>query len=575
MPFLDKEGLAYFWQQIVARLNGKVEREELDELDSSLTEKLNYGGKPIITTEGDGSAYTATIDGVTALTVGMSFTMVPHTVSTSTSPTLNVNGLGAKTIRRRVSNATSSTAAGYNASWLAANKPIRMEYDGTFWIADLPKSSAADMSGTLKTANGGTGNTDGYIRTGALPSSTIGNRATAEGTSVIASGDYSHAEGMGVNAFGQAAHAEGCSSGQIPDDITPSSTNDEIIAAWTAENDQERFSVAKGNASHVEGTNNLALGHDSHAEGYTTCATGDYSHAEGRASRASGYCAHAEGIDTTASGDSSHSEGIGTIASSHYQHVQGKYSIEDVDGLYAHIVGNGNGYGSRSNAHTLDWDGNAWFAGAIDVEDKATTLANIGAAPAGYGLGGYSTWLGDSVDIDTIVNAGWYAFGQNNTSPNKPYTLGNLFVLARATETTCTQIFSTRSANYSILAIRSMHSGAWGEWEWINPPMQEGVEYRTTERYLNAYPIYTMFTTFGALPNATEKYYQPLPANCWVTDFTGYAINSTTGYSIPLTPGHYGIQYMGSTASSGALWVSTTTDMSSWYGYFVVKYFKA
>lgn len=29
MPFLDKTGLAHLWNQIIARLNGKVEREEL------------------------------------------------------------------------------------------------------------------------------------------------------------------------------------------------------------------------------------------------------------------------------------------------------------------------------------------------------------------------------------------------------------------------------------------------------------------------------------------------------------------------------------------------------------------
>ena len=29
MPFLDKTGLVHLWNQIIARLNGKVEREEL------------------------------------------------------------------------------------------------------------------------------------------------------------------------------------------------------------------------------------------------------------------------------------------------------------------------------------------------------------------------------------------------------------------------------------------------------------------------------------------------------------------------------------------------------------------
>jgi hypothetical protein len=34
---------------------------------------------------------------------------------------------------------------------------------------------------------------------------------------------------------------------------------------------------------------------------------------------------------------------------------------------YAHIVGNGTSNNSRSNAHTLDWSGNAWYSGDVYV----------------------------------------------------------------------------------------------------------------------------------------------------------------------------------------------------------------
>ena len=71
-------------------------------------------------------------------------------------------------------------------------------------------------------------------------------------------------------------------------------------------------------------------------------------------------------------GDYSVAEGMSTIASSEYQHVQGKYNIEDSSNTYAHIVGNGTAITARSNAHTLDWSGNAWYAGT--VEGKALIL---------------------------------------------------------------------------------------------------------------------------------------------------------------------------------------------------------
>lgn len=86
---------------------------------------------------------------------------------------------------------------------------------------------------------------------------------------------------------------------------------------------------------------------------------------------ASGDCSHAEGNCTTASGENSHAEGASTIASSQNQHVQGKYNIEDLNGTYAHIVGNGED-GKNSNAHTLDWQGNAWYAGKLSQEGTPT-----------------------------------------------------------------------------------------------------------------------------------------------------------------------------------------------------------
>lgn len=99
---------------------------------------------------------------------------------------------------------------------------------------------------------------------------------------------------------------------------------------------------------------------------------GNCSFAEGYDTTASGWGSHAEGESTTASGEKSHAEGYCTKASSVSQHVEGKYNIEDFSGTYAHIVGNGTADDARSNAHTLDWSGNAWFAGTI--EGKAIIL---------------------------------------------------------------------------------------------------------------------------------------------------------------------------------------------------------
>jgi len=103
-----------------------------------------------ITTAGDGAAYTAIVPGITALEAGVSFIMLPHTVSTSKTPTLNVNDLGAVQVRRRLGNLATSQEAGYTASWLAEGKPFRVIYDGAYWIVEgMEKPVTADLYGSL------------------------------------------------------------------------------------------------------------------------------------------------------------------------------------------------------------------------------------------------------------------------------------------------------------------------------------------------------------------------------------------------------------------------------------------
>ena len=154
-------------------------------------------------------------------------------------------------------------------------------------------------------------------------------------------GGYSVAIGYDTTASGYASHAEGDNT------------------------------VASGNQSHAEGERTEASGYNSHAEGYKTVASNTLSHAEGNSTKASGYASHAEGDNTVASGNQSHAEGYNTISSSESQHVQGRYNIEDTENKYAHIVGNGTA-STRSNAHTLDWNGNAWFAGKLTQEGTPT-----------------------------------------------------------------------------------------------------------------------------------------------------------------------------------------------------------
>lgn len=62
-----------------------------------------------------------------------------------------------------------------------------------------------------------------------------------------------------------------------------------------------------------------------------------------------------------------------TVANGTDQFVQGKYNVKDTESKYVHIIGNGTSDTARSNAHTVDWNGNAWFAGDIEGVKDGTT----------------------------------------------------------------------------------------------------------------------------------------------------------------------------------------------------------
>lgn len=102
-----------------------------------------------VSTSGSGSAYTATVSGF-SLATGKSIVMIPNVTSTTTTPTLNVSGTGAKTIRMRLSSSTSSTIPLINSSFLTANKPVKVTYDGTYWVIDdFVQPDANKLYGTL------------------------------------------------------------------------------------------------------------------------------------------------------------------------------------------------------------------------------------------------------------------------------------------------------------------------------------------------------------------------------------------------------------------------------------------
>ena len=258
------------------------------------------------------------------------------------------------------------------------------DYSHTEGYNTIASESFSHAEGHTATASGSTSHAEGYKTTAS------GTGAHAEGYSTTASGSYSHAEGYQTKATttddttfattrttkGYYTHAEGHGS----------------VAYGAISHAEGNGTKASGSYSHAEGSGSIASSEAAHAEGVGTTASGYSSHAEGTTTIASGKRSHAEGWGTTASGDyGSHAEGWGTIANGNSSHVQGKWNIDDIDAdgnplnTYAHIVGNGTSDGARSNAHTLDWEGNGCFAGDVyvggaDMETGTKVLSEKRAA---------------------------------------------------------------------------------------------------------------------------------------------------------------------------------------------------
>ena len=229
-----------------------------------------------------------------------------------------------------------------------------------------------------------------YVTAGKKSGTTLGTKATAEGRNTTASGVYSHAEGDTTEATGSSSHAEG----------------------YTAK--------ASGQYAHAEGNTTAASGTASHAEGASSNASGNEAHAEGVFTVASGLAAHAEGTYSEASGRFSHAEGEYTIAKNKDQHTFGAFNEQDPSvndgtsrGEYIEIVGNGTSNSNRSNARTLDWNGNEVLAGKL----------TMGADPAGDMDAVPKKWLDSAFVTETITNEDIASFddGADNI-PVKSFT---------------------------------------------------------------------------------------------------------------------------------------------------------
>ena len=313
-----------------------------------------------------------------------------------------------------------------------------------------------------------------------------GASSIAEGWSTLASGENSHAEGSWSESTSQASHAEGYRTKASSNYAHAEGTN--TLAAVGAGHAEGNNTIASGTlASHAEGSNTMASGMYAHAEGsgvfYSIRLNGDagattytlttpveiypwsmssssfgYVTANNSITKARITAITKSGNNVTsitvnetlnagaaitntsfiwimpqARGAQSHTEGLATVALGSSQHVGGQYNIPDSTSL--EIIGNGTSNLIRSNARTLDKDGNEVLSGKLTVGTGPTDDMDV--ATKQYVDNAFSVndamvfkgVLDSPSNIPDTHQAGWtYRIGTTGTYAGKICEVGDLLI---------------------------------------------------------------------------------------------------------------------------------------------------
>ena len=137
-------------------------------------------------------------------------------------------------------------------------------------------------------------------------------------------------------------------------------------------------SISSGTYTNISGRNSIGVGNSIHVSGYCNAAFGDQLQNYGNA-QYSFICGQIGSLRKNTSfvsgvfsnwygstfGTGAQVFGYGNSPASDWSMASGKWSAFDTDKQYARIIGNGTDNNNRSNAYTLDWSGNATFAGTV------------------------------------------------------------------------------------------------------------------------------------------------------------------------------------------------------------------
>lgn len=303
-------------------------------------------------------------------------------------------------------------------------------------------------------------------------------------------------------------------------------------AAETARADETAGIVARATeqANAAAGSASQAAGSEQSAKDAAGTATGAASSASQSAAAASGSASQASAAAASAAQSAASVDGINKTAQSWAVGGTGTRPGEDTDnakywaqqaqtavgGDFATKV-EAQGYVTAHNeSNAAHHDLRVAVASSVRYDagqnltdaQKAQARWNINAAPGGFG------W-GDSAQYTFETNEEFKAWFMQNAVPKcvrnafaasvhiKDVSNYRMLIIASGNSLTTEIVIVGYLYNgYELRENIDIH-GNWQPWEWVNPPMQLGVEYRTTERYLGK-PVYVKAINTGAFPQTGD-----------------------------------------------------------------------
>lgn len=329
-------------------------------------------------------------------------------------------------------------------------------------------------------------------------------RVTAEEGRVSAESGRVSAEQARANAEASRVSAE---TARVQAETARADETAGIVARATAQ-----ANAAAGSASQAAGSEqaaqsaaNTASSAASSASQSAAAASGSASQAQASAAAAAQSVASVDGVNKTA--QSWAVGGTGTrpgedTNNAKYWAGQAQAAVGGDFATKTEAQGYVTEHNQSVDAHA---DIRAAVAGSVRYDEaqslsdaqKTQALANINAAPGGFGLGELTGRTANS--FSDITGYGFYRIpSESGFAPDTSSNWGAAFIGASLSYGTLLY-----ARNNALMAVRSVSNGEVGPIEWINPPMDLGVEYRTTERYLGK-PVYAKAVDCGQIADGKE-----------------------------------------------------------------------